>query len=125
MPVDSSLLQGVLASAGAGTALIVIMILTGILNTRRYTDRVEKDAAYWRAAYEAEQKVSEAAREAAAAAVLRADAAVEVAALTKDLLTDLRRRTDEAPKGTQGNRGVDGGSDPGPRRRQRPPRQGP
>jgi hypothetical protein len=95
MPVDSSLLTGVLSSAGAGTALIVIMLLTGLLNTRRYVDRIEKDADIWKAAYEKEQQVSAAAREAAAAAVLRADAAVEVAALTKDLLTDLRRRTGE------------------------------
>ena len=98
MPVDSSLLSGVLASAGAGTALIVIMLLTGILNTKRYTDRVEQDAAYWKAAFEAEQKVSAAARAAADAAARRADAAVEVAALTKELLEDLRRRTSASPK---------------------------
>jgi hypothetical protein len=96
MPVDSSLLTGVLSSAGAGTALIVIMLLTGLLNTRRYVDRIEKDSDYWKAAYEKEQQVSATARETAAAAVRRADAAVEVAALTKDLLQDLRRRTDAA-----------------------------
>lgn len=96
---DSSLLSGILGSAGAGTALIVVMLITGILNTRRYTDRVEKDAAYWKAAFEAEQKVSAAARAAAAAASQRADAAVEVAQLTKSLMEDLRRRTtDAAPK---------------------------
>jgi hypothetical protein len=93
MPVDSSLLSGILGSAGAGTALIVVMILTGILSTKRYTDRLDKDVDFWKTAYEKEQQVSAAAREAAAAAVQRADAAVEVAALTKDLLEDLRRRT--------------------------------
>jgi hypothetical protein len=96
MPVDSSLLSGILGSAGAGTALIVVMLLTGVLSTWRYTGRVEKEAAYWKGAFESEQKISAAARDAAAAAVLRADAAVEVAALTKDLLEDLRRRTGEA-----------------------------
>jgi hypothetical protein len=92
---DSSVLTGILGSAGAGTALIVVMILTGILHTKQYTDRVEKEAAYWRGVAETERKVSDAAQAAAAAAVQRADAAVEVAALTKDLLTDLRRRTSE------------------------------
>jgi hypothetical protein len=94
---DSSLLSGILGSAGAGTALIVVMILTGILSTKRYTDRVEKDAAYWKTAYETEQQASTAAREAALTAARRADAAVEVAALTKELLEDLRRRTSAAP----------------------------
>jgi hypothetical protein len=93
VPVDSTLLQGILASAGAGTALIVIMILTGLLSTKRYVDRIDKEGIYWKAAFEAEQKVSAAARTAAAAAVQRADAAVEVAQLTKSLLEDLRRRT--------------------------------
>lgn len=95
---DSSLLNGILGSAGAGTALIVIMLLTGVLNTARYTRRVEDDASYWRAAYEKERQVSAAKDEAVAAAVQRADAAVEVAQLTKDLLQDLRRRTGETSK---------------------------
>jgi hypothetical protein len=93
VPVDSSLLQGILTSAGAGTALIVVMILTGILSTRRYTDRVEREVTYWKAAYTTEREASAERDRALAAAVQRADAAVEVAALTKDLLEDLRRRT--------------------------------
>lgn len=95
---DSTLLGQILGSAGAGTALIVIMLLTGILNTARYTKRVEDDAAWWKAAYEKERQVSAAKDEAVAAAVQRADAAVEVAQLTKDLLQDLRRRTGETPQ---------------------------
>jgi hypothetical protein len=92
---DTTILNSILGSAGAGTAIICVLILTGLLNTKRYTDRVEKDAAYWKGVAEIERKVSDTAQAAAAAAVLRADAAVEVAALTKDLLTDLRRRTGE------------------------------
>lgn len=95
---DSSLIQGILGSAGAGTALIVIMILTGILSTKRYTDRVEKEVAEWKAAYAKERELAGARDTALAAAVQRADAAVEVAALTKELLEDLRRRTDAASK---------------------------
>ncbi len=93
---DSSLLSAVIASAGAGTALIVVMLLTGVLSTWRYTSRIEKDAEYWKAAAEDERKVSAAKDQAVTAAVQRADAAVEVANLTKGLLEDLRRRADEA-----------------------------
>jgi hypothetical protein len=98
MPIDTSLLSGILASAGAGTALIVIMILTGILNTRKYTDRVEADAQYWKEAAGAERQASAAKDAAVTAAMQRADSAVEVAVLTKELLDDLRRRTDAAAK---------------------------
>ena len=93
---DSSLLSAIIASAGAGTALMVVMLLTGVMSTWRYTNRVEADAAYWRAAAEAERQVCAAKDTALAAAVQRADAAVEVANLTKELLEDLRRRTDAA-----------------------------
>lgn len=89
---DAALLAEIIRSAGAGTAIIVILILTGFLSTKRYTDRVEKDAEFWKAATEAERKVSAAAAAAAAAAAQRADAQAEVAALAKDLLEDLRRR---------------------------------
>jgi ABC-type glutathione transport system ATPase component len=98
MPVDSGLISGILGSAGAGTALIVIMILTGILNTKRYTDRIEAEAQYWKGAAETERQASVAKDTAVAAATQRADAAVEVAALTKEILEDLRRRTDAAAK---------------------------
>ncbi len=91
---DSSLIQGVLASAGAGTALIVVMIITGILSTSRYTDRIEKEVDFWKDAYAKERELSGARDQALAAAVQRADAAVEVASLTKELLQDLRRRTE-------------------------------
>jgi len=95
---DSSLLTQVISSAGAGTALIVVMILTGILSTRRYTDRIDAEAKRWKEAFDAERQLSAAKDAAVAAAVARADAAVEVAALTKELLEDLRRRTDATAK---------------------------
>ena len=96
--MDSTLIQGILSSAGAGTALIVILILSNILFTRKYVDRVELEAAQWKAAAEAKDAVVAAAQAATQAAIQRADAAVEVAELTKELLTDLRRRTDAAQK---------------------------
>jgi hypothetical protein len=95
---DSSILSQIFSSAGAGTALIVVLILTGILNTRRYTDLVEAEGKHWKEAFEAERQLAIAKDAALAAAVTRADAAVEVASLTKELLEDLRRRTDEIQK---------------------------
>jgi hypothetical protein len=95
--VDSSLISTIIASAGSGTALIVVLILTGILNTSRYTDRVEAEGKRWKEAYDAERQLGAAKDAALAAAVTRADAAVEVASLTKELLEDLRRRTDAIP----------------------------
>ena len=95
---DAALLAEILRSAGAGTAIIVVLILTGFLSTKRYTDRLEKDAADWKAAAQAERAASDAKDLALAAAIKRADSAVEVAALTKELLEDLRRRTDENRK---------------------------
>jgi hypothetical protein len=97
---DSSLLSAIATSAGAGTALIVIMILTGILSTKRYTERVEKDAAYWKAAAETERLAGTAKDQALATALQRADAAVEVAQLTKELLMDLRRGTSASSQST-------------------------
>lgn len=90
---DSSLLSAIIASAGAGTALIVVMLLTGILSTKRYTDKLQQDADYWKAAAAAERAAGAAKDQIVAAAVQRADAAVEVAQLTKSLLEDLRSRT--------------------------------
>jgi hypothetical protein len=95
---DSALLTQVVSSAGAGTALIVVLILTGILSTRRYTDRVEAEGRRWKEAFEAERQLGTAKDAAVAAAVARADAAVEVAKLARDLFQDLRRRSDAIPE---------------------------
>jgi hypothetical protein len=104
MAVDSGILTGILSSAGAGTALIVIMMLTDILYGRSYVKRIERDADDWKSAYEAEKNARETERHAndelrAAALVQsqRADAAVETAKLAQALLEDLRRRTVNAP----------------------------
>lgn len=102
--VDPSIVSGVLASAGAGTAIIVILILAGLLQTKSFVERVEREADDWKAAYEAERAARETERKAndeLRAAVLtqtqRADAAVETAKLARELLEDLRRRVSNAP----------------------------
>jgi hypothetical protein len=100
MAIDSGILTAILSSAGAGTAIIVILILTGILATRQEVQRIEKEADDWRAAYEAERAARETERKAGdelraanIAQTQRADAAVETAKLARELLEDLRRRT--------------------------------
>lgn len=104
MPVDSGILTAVLSSAGAGTAIIVVLLLTGILVTKSYLERVEHEAENWRTAYEAEKQARETERHAndelrATALVQsqRADAAVETAKLAQALLEDIRKRTADAP----------------------------
>ncbi len=97
--VDSSILSTVLASAGSGTAIIVVLILSGILRTGQEVKRIEKDADNWKAAYEGERgareterKANDELRAAAMVQAQRADAAVETAKLATALLEDLRRK---------------------------------
>ena len=99
MVVDSSILGTVLASAGSGTAIIVVLILSGILRTGQEVKRIEKDADNWKAAYkgerdarETERKANDELRAAAMVQAQRADAAVETAKLATALLEDLRRK---------------------------------
>jgi hypothetical protein len=102
--VDSGILTGILSSAGAGTAIICILMLTGILVTRPFVERAERDAENWKTAYEAmlqaretERHANDELRAAALVQSQRADAAVETAKLAQALLEDLRKRTADAP----------------------------
>lgn len=86
---------------GAGVAgVFCALFISGVLPTPREVKRLEKDAAGWHAAYEAERAARETERKAGdelrAANIVqteRADAAVETAKLARELLEDLRRRT--------------------------------
>lgn len=105
MPVDSGVVTTVLSSAGAGTALIVVLLLTGLLALGSEVKRAQKEADEWKTAYEAERKAREterAAGEESRRALLlqtqRADAAVQTAEITRDLLEDFRRRRDAAAR---------------------------
>jgi hypothetical protein len=100
--VDSGIASSILTSAGAGTALIVILLLTGLLATGQAMKRMERESDGWKGAYEAERAArvadhaaAEELRKAVVVQTQRADAAVEVAKLTKELLEGLRRRRDE------------------------------
>lgn len=102
--VDPTILAEIAKSAGAGTALILILILSGFLFTRAEMRKTEKDAADWKTAAETERKARETERAAndelratALAEAKRADAAVETARLTRELLEDLRRKDSDAP----------------------------
>ncbi len=98
--VDPGIITAVLSTAGSGTAVIVVLIITGILHTGQETARLEKDAGDWKSAWEGERAARETERKAndelRAANIVqaeRADAAVETAKLARELLEDLRRRT--------------------------------
>jgi hypothetical protein len=100
VPIDSSIITAILGTSGSGAALIVVLIITGILSTWREVRRIEKDADDWKAAYEAERAARETERKAGdelraanVAQTQRADAAVETAKLARELLENLRRRT--------------------------------
>lgn len=93
MPVDSGTIATILSSAGAGTALIVVLLLTGTLSARNYTQRVERDAADWKTAYDDERKAHQETRDALVLASERTEAAVETAKLTRMLLEEARRDT--------------------------------
>lgn len=100
MPVDSGIITAILSTAGSGTALIVVLIILGILRTAQEAKRLEKDADDWKAAWQGERAARETERKAndelRAANIVqgdRADAAVETAKLARELLEDLRRRT--------------------------------
>lgn len=99
-PIDSSYIAQIIQSAGAGTALMLILLLIGIVQTKTYTQRVEKEADQWHAAWEAEHKAREELALALAAERQRADAAVETAKIATDVLEGLRGRMHAAdPKG--------------------------
>lgn len=104
MAVDSSIIAAILSTSTSGAALIAVLLITGILSTKPLVDRITRDAADWKAAFEAEKNARETERaandELRAAAVVqsqRADAAVETAKLATAFLEDLRKRTHEAP----------------------------
>jgi hypothetical protein len=89
--IPDSVIAAIFSSAGAGTAIICVLLLTGALSTRLYTQRLEKDSADWHAAYDDERKAHQATRDALILASDRAEAAVETAKLTRMLLEEARR----------------------------------
>jgi hypothetical protein len=94
---DSAVLTTVLQSAGAGTALIVVLLLLGLLVTGRANDRTEREADGWKAAYDSERAAHEKTRDMLAVANQRAEAAVETARITKELLSYVQQQ-----RGTNG-----------------------
>lgn len=83
---DSAIITTILQSAGAGTAIIVVLLLTGMLVTGRSAQRSEKETESWRAAYESERAAHQKTAAALAVASDRAETAVETARITKELL---------------------------------------
>jgi hypothetical protein len=100
--VDASLIGTILQSAGTGTAIIVVLLLLGIVNTRSYTARIEQEADRWHAAYEAKDKEAAELRTELAVQAERAGAAVAAAQRTADVLERLQARTLDADPQAQG-----------------------
>lgn len=89
---DSALLTGVLSSAGAGTAIMVILWLCGLLYAKPSYDRVIHEADNWHTAYDAERTAHQATRDALVVANQRAEAAIETARVTKQLLDYIQQQ---------------------------------
>ena len=90
--VDATLIGTILQSAGTGTAIIVVLILIGAIAPRSYVTRVEADADRWHAAYEAKDREAGELRAALAVQTERADAAVQAAQRSADILERLQPR---------------------------------
>ena len=92
--VDSSLIGAILQNAGVGCAIMVVLILTGVLDTARNTKRAEDESAKWYEAWQKSQQVVVELREALATQTERANAAVEATAR----LTDIIERAQPEPR---------------------------
>lgn len=90
--IDSSIIAQILQSAGAGTAIMLILLLLGIVQPKSYVQRVEKEADQWHAAYEAQLAANSEKDKALASERSRADAAVETAKIATEVLEGLRGR---------------------------------
>lgn len=82
----------ILQSAGAGTAIIVVLLLTGVISPKSYTERVEAESAKWYEAWEASRKEVDELRRALAVQTERTDAAVATAQRNTELLEQFSRR---------------------------------
>lgn len=100
--VSADLIGVILQSAGTGTAIIVVLIILGVLSPKSYTARLEKEAAQWHAAFEASRAEAGEKDKIIAVQTARADAAVEAAQRTADILDRLQaRNSDVVPIETQ------------------------
>lgn len=90
--MDSSVITAVFQSAGAGTALIVVLVLLGLLAPRNYIARVEREADRWHAAYTKSDEEAEELRKALAVQVERADNATATALRQAEILERLQSR---------------------------------
>jgi len=90
--VDSTLIGSILQSAGAGTAIIVVLILIGIISPKSYTDRVEAEADKWYKAWEASRTEVDELRRALAVQGERTDNAVAAAQQSAALLERFQAR---------------------------------
>jgi hypothetical protein len=94
--VSDSLIAAILQSGGIGTAIIVVLIMLGFLDPKKYTDRLEQEADRWRTAYEASRAENEELRRQTAVHADRAEVAAQVAQRATETLERLIERTSHA-----------------------------
>jgi hypothetical protein len=94
--VDTAVIAAVLQSAGAGTAIIVVLIMLGFLDPKKYTQRIEREADKWARAYEASRAENEELRRQVAVQSERADNATQVAQRATETLERLIDRGSHA-----------------------------
>jgi hypothetical protein len=90
--VDSTLVGSILQSAGAGTAIIVVLILLGIISPRSYITRVEAEADQWHKAWEASRAEVEELRRTLAVQSERTDNALAAAQRSAETLERFQMR---------------------------------
>jgi phosphoenolpyruvate-protein kinase (PTS system EI component) len=90
--VDSTLVGSILQSAGAGTAIIVVLILLGIISPRSYVTRVEAEADKWYKAWEASRTEVEELRRTLAVQAERTDNAIAAAQRSTETLERFQMR---------------------------------
>jgi len=89
---DSSIIGAILSNAGVGCAIMMVLILTGILDTSKNVKRAEDEAAKWYEAWKTSQEVIVELRESLATQTARANVSVEA---TERLTAMLERRSGE------------------------------
>jgi hypothetical protein len=102
--VSDTVISAILQSAGTGTALIVILIMLGFLDPRKYTQRLEKEADQWMTAYEDSRKENEELRNQVAIHAERADQAAKVAQRATETLERLLERGSDVQAPPQARR---------------------
>jgi hypothetical protein len=90
----------ILVTWGPG-GIILALVVTGVLDTKRPREMAEADRDSWKAAFAKEQEAHQKTRDALSKAEERAEAATEAARTTTSLLEELDHRRTQKQRGPQ------------------------